>query len=264
MKKHTRKETFDCPAVNCKYRGTKAFYRSDKLKAHVNAAHDEQTLFACPVAGCLSARAPLSGAILAVHIRNHDNGSCEPYWDYFKALEDCGGSRTCPIGSCLKKLCRDSLQEHVLQHTEAERTAFRTEIAAAGLDHRNGYIICPVPSCQIRLPHLPAFRDHFIDHIASNPNHLRTWMDKVSSLVRGDPHPWQEWWAEGGNFGSVCPTCGEVTIGGRSTHQLDLLKDLKGLHGCKEQILQLYPGFGSNPIFDDVMPVVHRKTERVP
>ncbi|KAF7504704.1 hypothetical protein GJ744_001985 [Endocarpon pusillum] len=264
MKKHTRKETFDCPAINCKYRGTKAFYRADKLKAHVDLAHDGETLFACPVAGCLSARTPLSGAILALHIRNHDNGSCAPYWVYLKALENCGERRTCPVGNCSKKVHQDSLHQHLLQHTQAERTAFRTEIAAMGFDAENGYVICPIPSCQIFLTHLPAFHDHLIDHISVDPNHLRTWRYEVSSLVRGDPHPWLEWRAGNEIFDLTCSACGQRVKGKRITHQLDLLKDLEELRECREQILQHCPGFGLNPIFDDVMPVIRRKSERAP
>lgn len=120
----------------------KRFYRADKLKSYVIIAHNESTLFSGPVAGCLSACTPLSGTILALHIRNHDNRSCKAYWSYFKALQSCGESRTCPIINCLKKLYQGSLQEHVLRYTEVEGTAFRTEMTAAGLDHFSGYLIC--------------------------------------------------------------------------------------------------------------------------
>jgi hypothetical protein len=104
MKKHTRKETLDCPAVNCKYRGTKAFYRPDKLNAHVHAAHDKETLFACPVAGCLSARTPLSGPLLAVYIRNRDRQSYGQSVDYFNVLANYDRIRACPVGNCSKIL----------------------------------------------------------------------------------------------------------------------------------------------------------------
>jgi hypothetical protein len=156
----------------------------------------------------------------------------------------------------------ESLQEHVLRRTEAERTAFRTEIAATGLDPLNGHIICPIPSCQMRLADLPAFHDYLIGHIASDPDHLRTWKNKVSSLVARNAYPWQEWATQ--YLDVVCPTCGEVASGWQTTHQLDLLKDLKEFHRCREQILQSCPGFGYNPIFDDVMPAVHRSSRRNP
>ena len=89
MQMHEWTETFDCPAVNCKHRGPKAFYRSDKLKAYVNVAYDEHTMFARPVAGCLSARTAISRDTLALHIRNHDHGACKPYCSHSKALEKC-------------------------------------------------------------------------------------------------------------------------------------------------------------------------------
>ncbi len=265
-KKHTPRETFECPAINCKYRGPKAFYRSDKLKAHVLAGHDPETLFACPVAGCFSARTPLSRAMLAVHLRNHDRWSCEPYLGYFTALADCDQFRTCPVGKCLKKLSPYSLQEHVLQHTEAERSAHHIKIAAAGLDPLTGCVICPVISCRIRLPDLPAFQDHLIDHIALDADHFRAWKAKtIHSYEDIHQRPWQRWYfherfvSEVCGY-SVCTPCGEHRV----THPFDLLKDSKDLHVYREEILQLYPGIGWHPIFDDIMPVVHRRNFRVP
>ncbi|ERF75109.1 hypothetical protein EPUS_07798 [Endocarpon pusillum Z07020] len=267
MQKHSRQETFDCPAVNCKYRGPKAFYRPDKLKAHVLAGHDEQTLFACPVAGCFSASRLLSRAFLSVHMRNHDL-PVGKYRGYLPALGSLDRFRTCPVEKCLKKLSPDSLQGHVLQHTEAERAACRIKIAAAGLDHLSGCVICPIISCRITLPDLPAFQDHLIDHIALDPNHFRAWKTSaIHSWCDLHQHPWVllriSWWDRISSFyNRDCPACGMRR--GQNTHPFDLLKDPKNLHACREEILQLYPGIGWHPIFDDVMPAVHRTTIRLP
>lgn len=268
MRKHTRKVTFDCPAVNCKYRGRKAFYRPDKLTAHVNAAHDEETLFACPIEGCLSHRTLLSRVLLGLHMRNHEMLP-EPYYGYFQALQGCGQKRICPVGKCGKNLMRwrnhlwwDFRQEHILQHTEAERTAFGIEVAAAGFDPVNGYVICPIPNCPERLPHLDAFHHHLIGHTVADPDHFDAWKNvarwyPLSSDAK-NCFPWETWYFMDEPSGLVCPTCGEQVRQGRNTHQLDLLKDPEEFKGCREQILRLCPRFASHPIFDDVMPVVQR------
>ncbi|KAF7504261.1 hypothetical protein GJ744_002519 [Endocarpon pusillum] len=267
MKKHTQQKRLDCPAVNCKFRGPKAFYRPDKLKAHVLAGHGEQTLFACPVAGCFSARTPLSSrAFLSVHIRNHSLGQ---YGGYLPALGSLDQVRTCPVESCLKKLSPYSLKGHVLQHTEAERAAYRIKIAAAGLDHLSGCVICPVISCRITLPDLPAFQDHLIDHIALAPNHFRAWRAKtrtttLSTLWERDLHqrPWESRYGNLYFLQVDCPACGLRRE--QNAHPFDLLKDPMNLHACREEILQLYPGIGWHPIFDDVMPAVQRRRTREP
>lgn len=265
---HLRTETFNCPAVNCKYRGSKAFYRSDKLKSHMGAAHDEDTMFACPMAGCLSARTPLPRNLMAVHVCNndhdHDHSRYEQYRAYATAFEYWAKIRACPVGNCRKKVLLASLQEHILQHPEDERRAFRNQIALEGFDSLNGYVICPAPNCQASLPNLPAFYDHFTDHVVSDPNHFRAWKKDVSWSVYEECErmvPWRSW-REWRHYELACPTCGAVSKEGKITHQLDLLKDPEELRGCREQVLKLYPVFGSHPVFDDVMPVVGRSAYR--
>jgi hypothetical protein len=235
----------------------------------MSAAHNEETLFACPVPGCLSNRTLLSRAILELHMRNHEQRSCNT----LLALLNCDRNRTCPVGTCPKKLFRYSLlQEHVLQHNEAERTAFSTDIAAAGFDPHNGYVICPILSCGRTFPALPAIHNHLLDHTVTDPNHFRTWKNKASLFVLNDTNPWDAWefsryLSLGEDIKLVCPTCREVSKGSgndRVTHQLDLLKDPKELYGCREQILKLCPAFATHPVFDDVMPIVHRLGWRSP
>ncbi|KAF2644159.1 hypothetical protein P280DRAFT_546982 [Massarina eburnea CBS 473.64] len=41
------KRRYPCSAVGCSYTGTKAFYRQDKLRSHVVAGHDDETIFEC-------------------------------------------------------------------------------------------------------------------------------------------------------------------------------------------------------------------------
>jgi len=49
----------------------------------------------------------------------------------------------------------------------------------------------------------------------------------------------------------------------KTTHHLTLLKPAGHLEADKQQILRLVPEFGTHPIFDAVMPLVHRKNVRV-
>ena len=264
MKMHERRETFDCPAVNCKYRGPKAFYRPDKLKAHVNAAHDEHTMFACPVAGCLSARTAVSRDILALHIRNHDHGACKPYWDHFKALENCDKNRPCPVAECSQKLDLDSLQEHIMQHNEEERNASHIGITITGFDPSTAFVICPFPECQIRLPQLMAFQDHIIEHTLVDLNHFRAWRDQLPPWGVDDSPPWQGWEVTAMNPQMVHLQSKPSTYLKSTNDHLKLLKPVQELYPYREQILRLYPGFGTHPVFQDIMPAIHRRAERVP
>ncbi|OCL08970.1 hypothetical protein AOQ84DRAFT_30485 [Glonium stellatum] len=269
-KKHDRAETFDCPAVNCKYRGSKAFYRPDKLKAHVDAAHDENTMFACPIAGCLSARTAVSRNILALHIRNHDHGACKPYWSHFKALENCDKSRSCPVEGCTQKLDIDSLQEHIMQHGEDERKASHIGITIGGFDPSTAFITCPFLDCQIRSQNLTAFHGHINEHTISDIDHFTAWRDGISPRMTDNSAPWQIWVIARADSNIVCPICNTNaefewdSLRRSVSHQLSLLKPPKELYQYREQILSLYPDFSTHPVFDDVMPAIHRKTERVP
>ncbi|KAF2175372.1 hypothetical protein K469DRAFT_756271 [Zopfia rhizophila CBS 207.26] len=67
MLKHTAPDRFKCSAINCR----KHFPRADKLKAHVQAGHDDDTLFACPQLSHGSSpaiQAPLYCVVLSVEV----------------------------------------------------------------------------------------------------------------------------------------------------------------------------------------------------
>lgn len=262
MKKHSREQTFDCPAVNCRYRGAKGFYRADKLKDHVNAAHDDETLFTCPVIGCLSALNSLPRGLLSIHIRNHINGACKPYWSYFAALELKSEIRACPVGKCQAKLEIYKLGGHIHQHSEEDRVTHQATITSAGFNAINGHSICPV--CEFQSSSLQDLHDH-IDavHLVLDPEHFSEWKMTISKSISGPLLPWKGCDIVRAPNNPICPVCNNTTPPGlHATHHLDLLRDSKELHRYREQILKLYPEFGSHPVFDDVMPTVHRKPER--
>ncbi len=255
MNGHTRTETFNCFAFNCKYRREKNFVRKDKLKSHVNNSHDQKTLFACPVPQCLSDRTSISGAILVLHIHNHTDWDGGPHRALFKAIE-CGGRNTkCPVVGCQRKFGDFDLtylQAHFLhQHSAAERTEFRNQIAVMGFDPTNCHVVCPLPTCQTRLLNLDEFHKHLITHLVGNIENR--------SLGHFDGRSLREilWsYAEKSQI-SCCQAYSMVATEMRSSP-----KDLGELRACREELLRLCRCVGITPIFDDVMPNVDRSPTR--
>jgi hypothetical protein len=151
--RHKRKHGqagFPCTAVNCKFRGAKAFYREDKLKAHVYEGHDDHTLFACPVPGCLGDNFPLPRYLMAIHCRNHNLSTYfNEVTKHLVALEHCDRFRKCPIGTCLEKRVVDMHGHLQNEHSQTERLAFAGEVVLEGFEAFTGHFICPTSGCNL-------------------------------------------------------------------------------------------------------------------
>ena len=260
---HTPQQKFDCPAINCKYVGTKAFYRVDKFRDHMDSAHNQDTLYLCTQDGCSLALVPMKLLILVAHIGKHIVSWRSLLWHCREALLRHCYCR-CPVKGCSKLFSHSYLlRAHILEHDEGDRQASSVELAARGFDFADGSLICPVSDCQIRVPTLIEFEMHFIDHLFSDPDHYRTWMIDAFGNV-----PFCKQWGkkipfQPGTLGAVtCSSCNKtIDQADVSSHHLQLLKDPEELRGCREQVLRMYPDFDSHPVFDDLKPISRPGTD---
>jgi hypothetical protein len=88
------KHSYPCLAIDCCRVGKKAFYRQDKLKAHILAGHDSETVFVCGVKISETETCGMRTTrdLMAIH---HSWGPTGVFWDL--SLESI---RTCPIPKC--------------------------------------------------------------------------------------------------------------------------------------------------------------------
>ncbi|OCL08370.1 hypothetical protein AOQ84DRAFT_388903 [Glonium stellatum] len=82
MQKHVVPDQFKCSAINCK----RQFPRADKLKDHVRAKHDDDTVFACPVQDCLLATLPMNRPEMCDHLGTFHGEVRQQYKHDFAAL----------------------------------------------------------------------------------------------------------------------------------------------------------------------------------
>lgn len=68
MQKHSTLKPFPCPVVDCVFSGSRAFYRKDKLCAHLRDGHRDEDIGVCPMPPC-GMQLPL--LILQEHCRRH-------------------------------------------------------------------------------------------------------------------------------------------------------------------------------------------------
>jgi len=226
---------------------------------------------------------PLPRYLMAIHCRNHDHQTRKQYRGHLLALEDSDHYRNCPLGTCSERYITD-LQRHLLDsHSQEERSQFRGEVNAEGFDTLTVHFVCPVPDCEVLSEDKDGLVKHLtFTHLVVDADHLRSLQDQmlVPMVCKlSDFFPWQPWilhWRPGSQD-TVCNKCGVEIFGEDSfdewkpegtgnvevTHHLTLLKRSSDLEAGKQQILRLVPEFGTHPIFDTAMPLVHRKNSRV-
>jgi hypothetical protein len=164
---HETKIWYSCAAEDCLRKGKKGFYREDKLMDHMIAAHDNDTLFACPdnhwsrhwlrrkCGGLLFTR-----DIMAIHALNGYQHSL---------LARLNEYRDCPLPKCpyriylgRKGASLDPLQAHLINKHDAKgRQNLPGRIRERGYDAATGEIICPVCPREARLADHSSFYHHF-------------------------------------------------------------------------------------------------------
>jgi hypothetical protein len=266
MKKHTG-VSLPCPVQYCPRQGSRAFYRSDKLREHVKNGHTENENCRCLVEGCTTAAMPLD--ILRIHFRGH------PFDLYYRALviSEYNLRRKCELKKCKKWFQEaDQLQEHLLTHCLADRLSQGDVIKQMSFDPNTARIICPV--CHQDFANSSEFVPHLgVEHLVTDGDHWLSFIKQASKHLRwfASENLWQKrskWQflnlviPQEMNF---CNYCGESTLSGSDPeyidHHMTLLKktsDLDKVIAARAAILRLLPDFADHPIFEMDKPSVHR------
>lgn len=264
MKKHERKQVFPCPAVNCKFRGEKAFYRIDKLVAHIETGHHDEDVFSCPIAGCSPASGPMNLRLFNLHIFNHN---CESFGSLkgpsaqFRSLSHCFAERrqefSCPIKNCSKSPSLGSFRDHILRHSEGERADFQSTVARYGFDSITGNHICPLDECKMQFPDPETLHYHLTQH-------LRGWttgtaFDNEHAIC---PTTKQDRW-EGNTKSFNIWRADDPRCSCRPAMQWWATPQLRQeLRSCCERLIYSFPCLYFTSIFDDFMPTIHRFAQR--
>ncbi|OJD28959.1 triacylglycerol lipase [Diplodia corticola] len=151
---HAWKATYSCPAIACNRRGIEAFYPEDELQAHLQRAHSRDDLCACPAFNCSIQTLPLD--LMLIHVSSHESNQLS---QSLTALQHHRPSQ-CPLDQCSSCLGADTAQlsNHVLSHTEEDRSKAQLKLSMAGYNHLTGNPICPI--C-----HLESAPDLFARHV---------------------------------------------------------------------------------------------------
>ncbi|EKG17367.1 Zinc finger C2H2-like protein [Macrophomina phaseolina MS6] len=219
MLKHQHETSFNCPVINCNRSGCHAFYRMDKLAAHLRAAHEDDDIAKCPCQGCAANLMPLD--LLAVHVAEH-------HWDteskviasYAKDM------RKCPMPKCRRwvKVCKIAGPDGHLntEHEEAERITQAPLLWSQGYDAFTCQIICPC--CRWRCPDLSALRCHIeelhcadeimsAEHIMMYGSAVRRMINELPWYMQNLHKDWPVWEKlpyEIKDISFTCPGCAIV------------------------------------------------------
>ncbi|KAH7391733.1 hypothetical protein BKA66DRAFT_458355 [Pyrenochaeta sp. MPI-SDFR-AT-0127] len=149
--KHGTHGKLACPAQDCKRHGIRSFVRPDKLRDHILAGHDDDTICLCPDCGKSFTR-----DLFSVH---HYQISVDPFFH----LSD---YRTCPLPRCSYKVHErhgiDTLQLHILNNHDLKgRARFSDVLLGRGYDFQSLEIICPMCGPNCRFPNHADLYHHF-------------------------------------------------------------------------------------------------------
>jgi len=261
MKKHERKETYPCPAIDCDRKGSRSFYRADKLVHHLRTGHGDNDSYLCPLARCLTN--PMSFDEIKLHARSHDyrHNSVVETLRRIPATQ-----RQCMLKICLKRLDILEMQSHLLDHTMNERLEEAAVIQQMGYDAEMVKVICPL--CKLLLCNHEEYAAHLQSvHLTTNSTHLAQFRESVAKFAWDFEFQKSIWYSWGVRYlcgdtvkSMVCPTCGQPAstrrLVDRIDHHLQLLPDQNEVRPYRWDILRLCPDFGTHPVFDDVKAVV--------
>jgi len=154
QRKHSSQYRFECSAQYCKFTSARAFPRKDKLREHILAGHDDDTILKCP-----------DDHECVVHITRD---YLALHGETFSGLQK---FRKCPIPKCSFKLnaarqSLDLLLQHLLEKHDARgRAKVAALLSQRGYDHATLQIMCPVCTDDLSL-----FEDYvdFYQHFLLN------------------------------------------------------------------------------------------------
>lgn len=255
MKKHERKEMYPCPAIDCDRKGSRSFYRADKLVHHLGTGHGENDSYLCPLAGCLTH--PMSFDEIKLHAQSH-RWNCNSIVETLRRIPT--GQRQCMLKNCLKRLDISKMQSHLLDHTMNERLKEAAVIQQMGYDVETVKVICPL--CKLLLRNHREFIAHLQSvHLTTDSTHLARLQESVANITFPNDLIWETWGVQHHHWYRVksmlCPTCGQPVSArgqlGKIDHHLQLLTKPDEIRPYRWDILRLCAGFAAHPVFDDVL-----------
>ncbi|XTI87392.1 hypothetical protein V2W45_412488 [Cenococcum geophilum] len=265
MKKHERKEMYPCPAIDCDRKGSRSFYRADKIVHHLRTGHGGNDSYLCPLAGCLTH--PMSFDEIKLHARSH-GWKCNSTVKILRRIP--ARQRQCMLKNCLKRLDILKMQSHLLGHTMNERLEETAAIQQMGYDTETVKVICPL--CKLLLRNHGGFTAHLQSvHLTTDSTHLAQFRESVAGILCNVFSPnglsWETWRVQYYHWNTtesmLCLTCGQPALArgqlGEIDHHLQLLTKPDEIRPYRWDILRLCPDFGSHPVFDDVKAVVFTK-----
>jgi hypothetical protein len=246
--KHTAKTRYQCPITLC----GESFYRTDKIRLHLQSSHKDDEKASCPISMC--GLNDLPWILIRLHIRNHFGF---PGHQYASARPE---QRGCPVQSCQQGgITAESMCEHLQSHDFQDRIENKRHIVEAGYDPISTKISCPV--CRTLCETHQDFKNHVEQtHIVKDRDHLHNLRD-IGMRNHGIKVLWtfkEVYWT--GSRHTAC--CADMTTDPK--HHLKYLYDPEELRPYRITLLRLYPELGAHPIFDDIMPKVdpyHRRTQ---
>lgn len=264
MKKHERKETYPCPAIDCDRKGSRSFYRADKFAHHFGTRHGDNDTYLCPLAKCLTNQMSLDE--IKLHARSHES-RCNSVVEIVQRIP--ATQRQCMLKNCLKRVDILGMQSHLLGHTVNERKGEAAVIQQMGYDAETVKVICPL--CKLLLHNHGEFAAHLQSaHLTTDSVHLAEFRESVANIIIL-PFPeypiWNSWSAQPPYWQTmqsmVCPTCGQPASTQRPAvwidHHVQLLLDQNEVRPYRRDILRLCPGFSTHPVFNDIRAVVFER-----
>lgn len=163
-KSHEQKRRFKCTVLEC----NNSFTREDKLRDHIRAGHDYETIFACPQRDC---QALLTKDLMCMHTYNID----WPGNDLTQRL------RQCPLLKCsfYVRYVRfsnssgrlDTLRQQLLDNHDIKgRKRFASLLADRRYHHESADKLCPICPDFSSFKSHEEFRIHFLVDHCSYPN----------------------------------------------------------------------------------------------
>lgn len=260
MKKHTRNISYGCPIAACNRRGLRAFYRDDKLRAHIQSVHEDFEQSLCPVSSC--GQGPLQYDLLRVHLSAHRAYDAPETSALRYAVSSYEERRRCPVEKCRVGRSRwmpsykiPGPRGHLMLHDEGERQEQRASIASKGYDAASGSLICPI--CKHLCPKELDFRRHLGDTHMTVTEHARLYVDAIRSRMGENDGQWCIW--DNIRYSvketAQCPACQFIPDWHSNDQPLNhpgLITPTEGLYTHRREILCIFPDFHRHPVFDDV------------
>jgi hypothetical protein len=203
--KHPKSEEerqFECCAHGCqKGQSRPRFARADKLTAHIRAAHNKTSTFACPHIGC--SRFTLNRLELFVHSQSHLEFQDVESNALLRAVANAVSPTffQCPVWRCKRRVPLFRTIDHLLDHGDREIRSTSRDLDLMNYSYAPSvegvhdildlswaapfmrvFVSCPI--CSSKWPTHAEFESHFVEkHVQKDPQHFGIWIAHVEGTL---------------------------------------------------------------------------------